>query len=118
MSQDPLRACTTCTRTTTGSSTTSSTENAAGAAVMFSKRIVLRDNVFARHVGYRAYGLLLHTGEEILAEGNRFEGNLTALFLDGSLRNTFRGQSHRRQRHRHRPARERRAEHLHRKRLS
>lgn len=64
--------------------------NAAGAAVMFSKRIVLRENVFARHVGYRAYGLLLHTGEDILAEGNRFEGNLTALFMDGSLRNTFR----------------------------
>jgi nitrous oxidase accessory protein len=65
-------------------------ENAAGAAVMFSKRIVLRGNLFARHVGYRAYGLLLHTGEDILAEGNRFEANLTALHLDGSVRNTFR----------------------------
>jgi len=65
-------------------------ENAAGAAIMFSKRIVLRRNLFARHIGYRAYGLLLHTGEDILAEGNRFEANLTALFLDGSLRNTFR----------------------------
>jgi nitrous oxidase accessory protein len=65
-------------------------ENAAGAAVMFSKRIVLRRNVFARHIGYRAYGLLLQTGEDILAEENRFEANLTALFLDGSLRNTFR----------------------------
>ena len=65
-------------------------DNAAGAAVMFSKRIVLRRNLFARHVGYRAYGLLLHTGEDILAEQNRFEGNLTALHLDGSLRNTFR----------------------------
>lgn len=64
-------------------------ENAAGAAVMFSKRIVLRRNLFARHVGYRAYGLLLQTGEDILAEENRFEANLTALFLDGSLRNTF-----------------------------
>lgn len=65
-------------------------ENAAGAAVMFSKRIVLRRNRFARHIGYRAYGLLLQTGEDILAEENRFEGNLTALFLDGSLRNSFR----------------------------
>ena len=65
-------------------------ENAAGAAVMYSKRIVLRRNVFARHIGYRAYGLLLQTGEDILAEENRFEANLTALFLDGSLRNTFR----------------------------
>jgi nitrous oxidase accessory protein len=65
-------------------------ENAAGAAVMFSKRIELRRNVFARHVGYRAYGFLLHTGEDILAEGNRFEGNLTGLHLDGAVRNTFR----------------------------
>jgi nitrous oxidase accessory protein len=65
-------------------------ENAAGAAVMFSKRIVLRRNLFARHIGYRAYGLLLQTGEDILAERNRFEGNLVGLFLDGSLRNTFR----------------------------
>jgi nitrous oxidase accessory protein len=65
-------------------------ENAAGAAVMFSKRIVLRRNLFARHIGYRAYGLLLQTGEDIVAEENRFEANLTALFLDGSLRNTFR----------------------------
>ena len=34
--------------------------------------------------------MLLQTGEDILAEGNRFEGNLTALFLDGALRDTFR----------------------------
>lgn len=66
-------------------------ENAAGAAVMFSKRIVLRRNQFVRHVGYRAYGLLLQTGEDIVAEENRFEGNLTGLFLDGSVRNLFRG---------------------------
>jgi len=65
-------------------------ENAAGAAVMFSKRIVLRRNRFVRHIGHRGYGLLLQTGEDILAEENRFKGNLTALFLDGSLRNTFR----------------------------
>jgi nitrous oxidase accessory protein len=65
-------------------------ENAAGAAIMFSKRIILRENLFARHIGYRAYGLLLHTGEHILVEANRFEANLTALFLDGSLGNTFR----------------------------
>jgi nitrous oxidase accessory protein len=64
--------------------------NAAGAAIMFSKRIVLRDNVFAEHVGYRAYGVLLQTAEEVLAERNRIEGNLTGLFLDGSVDNTFR----------------------------
>jgi len=64
--------------------------NAAGAAIMFSKRIVLRENVFAEHVGYRAYGILLQTASDVVAERNRIEGNLTGLFLDGSTNNTFR----------------------------
>ena len=66
------------------------TENAAGAAIMFSKRIVLRENLFARHTGYRAYGILLQTAEGVLAERNRIEGNLTGLFLDGAIADTFR----------------------------
>ena len=66
------------------------TENAAGAAIMFSKRIVFRENVFARHTGYRAYGILLQTAEGVLAERNRIEGNLTGLFLDGAIADTFR----------------------------
>ena len=67
------------------------TRNAAGAAIMFSKRILFRENVFARHIGYRAYGILLQTAEGVLAEGNRIEGNLTGLFLDGAVADTFRG---------------------------
>lgn len=66
------------------------TENAAGAAIMFSKRIVFRDNLFARHTGYRAYGILLQTAEGVVAERNRIEGNLTGLFLDGAVADTFR----------------------------
>jgi nitrous oxidase accessory protein len=66
------------------------TRNAAGAAIMFSKRITFRENVFAEHVGYRAYGILLQTAEDVLAERNRIEGNLTGLFLDGAVRDTFR----------------------------
>ncbi len=69
------------------------TENAAGAAIMFSKRIAFRDNTFSRHVGYRAYGILLQTAEDVTAERNRIEGNLTGLFLDGAVRNAFRGNS-------------------------
>lgn len=64
--------------------------NAAGAAIMFSKRIVFRDNVFSEHVGYRAYGILLQTASEVTAEGNRIEGNLTGLFLDGATGDLFR----------------------------
>ena len=64
--------------------------NAAGAAIMFSKRIVLRENVVAEHVGYRAYGILLQTASDVVAERNRIEGNLTGLFLDGAINNMFR----------------------------
>jgi nitrous oxidase accessory protein len=65
------------------------TRNAAGAAIMLSRRLVFRDNVFADHVGYRAYGVLLQTAYDIEAERNRFEGNLTGIFFDMSSRNTF-----------------------------
>lgn len=64
--------------------------NAAGAAIMFSKRIIFLDNTFSEHVGYRAYGILLQTASEVTAEGNRIEGNLTGLFLDGATGDTFR----------------------------
>jgi nitrous oxidase accessory protein len=64
--------------------------NAAGAAIMFSKRIVFLNNVFSEHVGYRAYGILLQTASQVTAEGNRIEGNLTGLFLDGATGDTFR----------------------------
>jgi nitrous oxidase accessory protein len=66
------------------------TRNAAGAAIMFSKRITFRENVFAEHVGYRAYGILLQTAEQVVAERNRIEGNLTGLFLDGAIGDLFR----------------------------
>jgi nitrous oxidase accessory protein len=64
--------------------------NAAGAAIMFSRRIVFRENVFSQHLGYRAYGILLQTASQVTAEGNRIEGNLTGLFLDGATIDTFR----------------------------
>lgn len=69
------------------------TGNAAGAAIMFSKRITFQTNTFSRHVGYRAYGILLQTAEDVTAERNVMEGNLTGLFLDGSIRNVFRANT-------------------------
>ena len=65
-------------------------ENAAGAAIMFSKRIVLRENRFSRHVGYRAYGVLLQTAEQVQVERNIITGNLTGVFLDGAVADVFR----------------------------
>lgn len=69
------------------------TRNAAGAALMASRRIVFRDNVFSEHVGYRAYGILLQTAEDVVAERNRIEGNLVGLFVDASNNGTFRGNT-------------------------
>jgi len=66
------------------------TRNAAGAAIMFSKRITFRENVFAQHVGYGAYGILLQTADQVVAERNRIEGNLTGVFLDGATNDVFR----------------------------
>ncbi|HEX6966038.1 MAG TPA: nitrous oxide reductase family maturation protein NosD [Gemmatimonadaceae bacterium] len=65
--------------------------NAAGAAVMFSNHITFRENTFAHHVGYRAYGILLQTVEEVVAQGNRIEGNLVGVFVDGVVTSTFCG---------------------------
>lgn len=67
--------------------------NAAGAALMTSKRIVFRDNHFSEHVGYRAYGILLQSAEDVVAERNRLEGNLVGFFLDASVRSVFRGNA-------------------------
>jgi nitrous oxidase accessory protein len=64
--------------------------NAAGAAIMFSDRIEFRDNVFSHHTGARAYGIVLQTAAEILAEGNRIEGNVVGLFMDNAVTSVFR----------------------------
>ncbi len=64
--------------------------NAAGAAIMFSRDILFRDNVFAEHVGHRAFGILLQTADAVVAERNRIEGNLVGVFLDMTTGSTFR----------------------------
>jgi nitrous oxidase accessory protein len=64
--------------------------NAAGAAIMSSRRIVFRENVFRDHVGYRAYGILLQSADAVTAERNRIEGNLVGLFVDASMGGVFR----------------------------
>lgn len=63
------------------------TENAAGAALMFSRGIVLRDNTFAASRSHRAYGLLMLAVEDTRVEGNRIQGNTLGLYLENSNRN-------------------------------
>lgn len=63
---------------------------AAGAALMYSKRIVFRRNSFLRNRGFASVGLLLKACDDVLAEDNLLADNARGLFLEGSSRNTFR----------------------------
>lgn len=63
---------------------------AAGAAIMYSKRIVFRRNQFVRNRGFASVGLLLKACDDILAEDNLIADNARGLFLEGSSRNVLR----------------------------
>lgn len=60
------------------------TQTEAGSAVMFSRRIVLRDNLFSGNRGYRAYGLLIKDCDDSKVEDNAILGNRVGLFMDGA----------------------------------
>jgi nitrous oxidase accessory protein len=64
---------------------------AAGTAVMYSRRITFRRNRFLRNRGFASVGLLLKACEDVLAEDNLIADNARGVFLEGSYRNTFRG---------------------------
>jgi nitrous oxidase accessory protein len=63
---------------------------AAGAALMYSKRIVFRRNQFIRNRGFASVGLLLKACDDVLAEDNLLADNARGLFMEGSSRNTIR----------------------------
>lgn len=60
--------------------------NGAGIAVMFTKEVVMMNNVFAENWGDAAYGLLLKEINDCTMIGNRFLKNTTGIMLDGSNR--------------------------------
>jgi nitrous oxidase accessory protein len=64
---------------------------AAGAAIMYSERIVFRQNQFLRNRGFASVGLLLQQCDDVLAESNLIADNARGVFLEGTYRNTFRG---------------------------
>lgn len=60
--------------------------NGAGVAVMFSKFIEMKNNVFKNNWGTASYGLLLKEIYDANVEGNLFEENTIAIFLEGTGR--------------------------------
>lgn len=63
--------------------------NGAGVAVMYSRDVLMRDNVFRDNWGSSSYGLLLKDVRDSRIEENTFRGNTTAIFSDSSDRLVF-----------------------------
>ena len=57
-------------------------DNAAGAALMSSKHIVLRRNRFLANQGHRSYGILLQTVDQSTLQANEIVGNTTGVFIE------------------------------------
>ena len=65
-------------------------DNAAGAALMSSKDIVLRRNAFLANQSHRSYGVLLQTVDGTTLDGNRIEGNTVGVFFESGHGNRLR----------------------------
>lgn len=64
---------------------------AAGAVVMNSQGLVIRDNVFAWNGGSRSFGLVLQTATEPRVERNLFVANGIGTFFDNVIRGRYTG---------------------------
>ncbi len=60
--------------------------NGVGVAVMFSRRITMKENTFAHNWGHAAYGLLLKEIYDAEIIDNHFTQNTVAIFVEGSNR--------------------------------
>ncbi len=63
--------------------------NVAGAALMYSEDIVLRENTFARSRGFRAYGVLYQSMNRVTARSNLIIDNSRGIFVNNSTHNLF-----------------------------
>jgi len=65
------------------------TDNVAGAAIMYSRQIDFRHNVFARNRGYASYGLLFQDCKRVTADSNVIVDNAVGMFFEASSGNRF-----------------------------
>lgn len=66
-------------------------DNVAGAAIMYSSRIQLRRNRFARNRGFSSFGILFQDSTDITVEQNIISDNATGIFAESLRSSTFRG---------------------------
>lgn len=63
--------------------------NSAGVAVMYSKSIVMDDNVFSESIGGGAYGLLLKEISLSKIVNNKFSNNSVGIYAEGTTKSHF-----------------------------
>jgi nitrous oxidase accessory protein len=66
-------------------------DNVAGAAIMYSNRIVLRRNRFVHNRGFSSFGILFQDSVGLIAEHNIVSDNAAGLFLEAVRDSVFRG---------------------------
>jgi len=69
------------------------TNNGAGVAVMFSKFITMKRNIFKENWGSTSYGLLLKEIYDAEIEGNLFEKNTVGINIEGSTRVNYKNNN-------------------------
>lgn len=64
-------------------------DNVAGAAVMYSRGIVMKHNVFTHNRGFASYGILFQDCHGMTADSNIVADNVIGMFLEASTNNMF-----------------------------
>lgn len=65
-------------------------DNVAGAAIMYSRGILMRHNVFSRNRGFSSFGILFQDCHGLVADSNIIADNVVGMFFEASTNNTFR----------------------------
>lgn len=64
--------------------------NVAGAAIMYSRGITMRHNVFSHNRGFASFGILFQDCHGLVADSNIISDNVVGMFFEASTDNQFR----------------------------
>ncbi len=65
-------------------------DNVAGAAIMYSRGIRMRHNVFSHNRGFSSFGILFQDCHGLVADSNVIADNVVGMFFEASTNNMFR----------------------------
>ncbi|MFC0261993.1 nitrous oxide reductase family maturation protein NosD [Fontibacter flavus] len=67
--------------------------NGAGVAVMYTRNVLMKENIFEENWGASSYGILLKDITDSEVTGNIFRKNTIGIYMEGSSRTLFKGNS-------------------------